>query len=60
MFKKYLSFILALVMIMTMSVTAFAASPDKTEVEYNEYVQLVKQGVLAEDKESPNDSLAGD
>jgi len=49
MFKKYFSFILALVMIMTMSVTAFAASPDKTEVEYNEYVQLVKQGVLAED-----------
>lgn len=49
MLKKYLGCILAVVLSMTMSVTAFAASSDKTIVECNEYVQLVKAGVLAED-----------
>ena len=49
MFKKYLSFILVLAMLMSMSVTAFAASPNKTESEYNQYIELVNQGILAED-----------
>lgn len=44
-----MSFILALVMLVSMSVTAFAASFEKTEVEYNQYVDLLKQGVLSED-----------
>lgn len=49
MFKKYLSFILSLVILMSMGVTAFAASPEKTETEYNQYTDLLKQGVLSED-----------
>lgn len=47
--KKVISMILSFVLLLSGSVTAFAASPDKTDAEYNEYVQLVEQGVLAED-----------
>lgn len=49
MFKKCLSFILAIVMILAMSVTASATTTNGPSTEYNEYVQLVSQGVLAED-----------
>lgn len=47
--KKIISMILVFVMLLSMSVTAFAANTDTTDTEYNEYVQLVEQGVLAED-----------
>lgn len=49
MFKKCFGFILAVLMVSTLSVTAFGANTVEMSDEYKQYVQLVDQGVLSGD-----------
>ena len=49
MFKKYISFGLALLLIMSISLTSFAANSKNQRSDYDEYIKFVERGILAED-----------